>query len=147
MQPDSPAYRLSLRLDLDVLVGSSIEDTIAHALDVAQKLGLVVTFTFHGIRLNVSPDKTAGDIFRAYHEAARVARPAQIDPDDALARVKALAAARLAAAEEMRARAAGHMMQRADEMRAAGNVTGSTMAAVFEEEGRAILRLPIGGEA
>lgn len=98
MPPDSPAYRLSLRLELDVLGGAPIEDTIAHALDVAQKLGLVVTFTFNGIRLNVSPGKTAGDIFRAYHEAARVARPAQIDPDEALARVEALAAARRAAA-------------------------------------------------
>lgn len=147
MQPDSPAYRLSLRLELDVLVGSSIEDTIAHALDVAQKLGLVVTFTFNGIRLNVSADKPADDILRTYRESFKSASPMQLDPAESIARVKALAAARLAAAEEMRARAAGHMMQRADEMRAAGNVTGRTMATVFEEEGRAILRLPIGGEA
>ncbi len=98
MQPDSPAYRMSLRLELDVLGGAPIEDTIAHALDVAQKLNLPVAFNFNGIRLNVSPGRPPDDVLRAYHEAVRFSPPEQISPDEALARARALAAASSAAA-------------------------------------------------
>lgn len=54
-------------INAEIIAGSSILQAVEESIDMAKKLGCMVTFSFNGININVTPSSDKEEEINYYH--------------------------------------------------------------------------------